>query len=210
MEAFHWRYHPMAARLLEIIAGGEVGAVRHLEATLAFPLPRFADIRWQLDLAGGATMDAGCYAIHIVRTLAGGEPEVVAARAKLLRPEVDRRMEADLRFPDGRTARITASMLSLQPLLRISARIVGDEGDVRVLNPLAPQHFNRIVVRAGGRRRVEHAPRTPTYRYQLEAFAAAVLDGTPVPTGGADAVANMRVIDAVYEKAGLHQRGSPS
>src|SRR5439155_9253803 len=156
------------------------------------------------------TMDAGCYAIHIVRTLAGAEPEVVAARAKLLRPEVDRRMEADLRFPDGSTGRIIASMLSLQPVLRFSARIVGEEGEVRVLNPVGPQYFNRIVVRSRGRRRVEHAPRTPTYRYQLEAFVAAVLDGTPVPTGGADAVANMRVIDAVYEKAGLHPRGSHS
>ena len=39
MEAFHWRYHPMAARMLEIIASGELGDVRRVEAALCFPLP---------------------------------------------------------------------------------------------------------------------------------------------------------------------------
>src|SRR5262249_7434716 len=54
MEAFHWRYHPMAARMLEVIASGELGDVRRIEAALCFPLPMFKDIRYQLDLAGGA------------------------------------------------------------------------------------------------------------------------------------------------------------
>src|SRR5947209_5075309 len=61
MEAFHWRYHPMAARMLEVIASGDLGDVRRVEAALCFPLPLFNDIRYQLDLAGGALMDAGCY-----------------------------------------------------------------------------------------------------------------------------------------------------
>ena len=37
-----------------------------------------------------------------------------------------------------------------------------------------------------------------TYRYQLQAFAAAVRDGGPVLTPPSDSLANMRVIDAVY------------
>jgi predicted dehydrogenase len=32
MEAFHWRYHPLAERMLEIVHGGELGKVRRLEA----------------------------------------------------------------------------------------------------------------------------------------------------------------------------------
>lgn len=46
-----------------------------------------------------------------------------------------------------------------------------------------------------------------TYLHQLRAFTAAVLDGGPVPTDGADAVANMAVIDRVYQAAGLPRRG---
>ncbi|HTU73803.1 MAG TPA: hypothetical protein VMG38_09825 [Trebonia sp.] len=47
---------------------------------MCFPLPRFSDIRYDFGLAGGALMDAGCYAVHALRPLAMGEPEVTAAR----------------------------------------------------------------------------------------------------------------------------------
>src|SRR5580700_3009835 len=60
MEAFHYRYHPLFARVRELIASGNVGTVRHIEAALCFPLFSAKDIRWDPALAGGATMDAGC------------------------------------------------------------------------------------------------------------------------------------------------------
>ena len=69
MEAFHWRYHPLAARMLEILASGELGELRHVEAHLCAPLLNTKDIRYRLDLAGGAAMDMGCYVLHFVRTL---------------------------------------------------------------------------------------------------------------------------------------------
>ncbi len=47
-----------------------------------------------------------------------------------------------------------------------------------------------------------------TYTHQLRAFAAAVRGEAAMPTDARDAVANMRVIDAVYETAGLVLRGS--
>ena len=46
---------------------------------MCFPLPRFSDIRYDYDLAGGALMDAGCYAVHALRLLAPGDPEVTGA-----------------------------------------------------------------------------------------------------------------------------------
>src|SRR6187397_845824 len=56
MEAFHYRYHPLAHRMREIVDSGELGTTRHVEAALCFPLPKFSDIRYRYDLAGGATM----------------------------------------------------------------------------------------------------------------------------------------------------------
>jgi predicted dehydrogenase len=211
VEAFHWRYHPLAARMREIIDAGEIGTVRHIEAHLCIPLLRPGDIRFRLDLAGGATMDVGCYTISIVRHLAGAEPEVVHAAARLSSPGVDRAMEAAFRFADGRTARITCSLLSAI-LLRTSARVRGDRGELTVLNPIAPQIFHRLTLRNAAGTRREHLRGDASYTCQLRAFAAAVRTGAPVPTGAADAVANMRVIDAVYAKAGLEPRhgGGPS
>src|SRR5207247_10549724 len=99
MEAFHYRYHPLMARVLALLADGAIGAVHHVQTSLCFPLPRFGDIRYNLELAGGGLMDAGCYAVHCARVLGPGEPRVVAAMAKLRSPGVDRAMPATLAYP---------------------------------------------------------------------------------------------------------------
>jgi predicted dehydrogenase len=61
-------------------------------------------------------------------------------------------------------------------------------------------------VRSEGQRRVERSVRRPTYEFQLQAFADAVLRGVPPITGVEDSLANMTVIDAVYRAAGLEPR----
>jgi predicted dehydrogenase len=205
MEAFHWRYHPVAARMKEIVESGELGELRHVETQMVFPLPMFKDIRWNLALAGGATMDAGCYTIHMLRTLAGAEPQVTRAVAKQRSPGVDQTMTADFSFTSGTTGRIICSMLSSK-FLRMSARVVGSSGELKVLNPTAPQYFNRFAVRSDGATRRERFAKVTTYQCQLQAFADAVLRGAPTLTPPTDSVANMRVIDAVYRAAGMEPR----
>ncbi len=203
MEAFHYRYHPLAQRMQEIVESGELGKLQRVEASFCFPLPKFSDIRYNFDLAGGALMDAGCYAVHMVRLLGGaqsdGEPEVVRAEAKLRDANVDRAMRADLRFPAGHTGRILCSMWS-SDLLKISELAVGAYGELKVPNPLTG---NRLSVHTQAGRRVERVSKRATYAYQLDAFAASVLRGEPVLTPPADAIANMAVIDSIYTSAGL-------
>jgi predicted dehydrogenase len=205
MEAFHYRYHPLALRIEEIIASGELGKLQRVEASLCFPLPKFSDIRYNYALAGGATMDAGCYAIHMVRTFGGSTPEVVSAQPKLRDPEIDRAMTAEVRFAEGHTGRIRCSMWSSR-LLDISAHVVGDQGELRALNPVLPQMFHRLSVRSAAGKRVERFPRRASYAYQLDAFAGAVLRGEPVKTTPEDAIVNMTVIDAIYRAAGMPLR----
>jgi predicted dehydrogenase len=88
----------------------------------------------------------------------------------------------------------------------MSARVVGDQGELRVLNPVMPQFFHRLSVRSANGKRVERFPRRASYAYQLDAFAAAVLRGEAVKTTPEDAVENMTVIDAIYRAAGLPLR----
>ena len=205
MEAFHWRYHPMATRMLEVLASGEIGEVRRAHASICFPLTSRSDIRWQLDLAGGALMDAGCYAIHMLRHLLGGEPRVVAATAKQRFPEVDRLTEARLEFPGGVDATIRASLWSRHVLV-LAVQIDGTGGSLRAINPLAPHYLSWLRIKGANGSRRERPPRSSTYLHQLEAFCAAILDGASFPTTANDAVANMTVIDAIYLAAGLSPR----
>jgi predicted dehydrogenase len=205
MEAFHYRYHPLALRVEQIVASGELGKLERVEAALCFPLPKFSDIRYNYSLAGGATMDAGCYAVHMARTFGGSTPEVVSAQAKLRDPQIDRAMTAELLFCGGHTGRVRCSMWSSH-LLQISASVVGDRGELHVLNPILPQAFHRLAVRSADGKRVERFSRRASYAYQLDAFANAVLRGETVKTTPEDAVENMTVIDAIYRTAGLPLR----
>ena len=205
MEAFHWRYHPLAARMLEILASGEIGELRHVEAHLCAPLLNTKDIRYRADLAGGAAMDMGCYVLHFVRTLGGAEPRVTSASPKLLAPGVDRAMDIELAFPGGATGRALCSMLSWR-LLDASGQVIGERGRMRILNPWAPHLFHRLRIQTPAGSRSERVPGRATYTHQLEAFLRAVREGAPVPTGTDDAIANMTLIDAAYRAAGLEPR----
>jgi predicted dehydrogenase len=208
MEAFHYRYHPLAARLGEIMDSGELGAIRSIETSMCFPLPMFGDIRYSYPLGGGALMDGGCYAVHCLRMLGlhEGTPEVVSARATLRSPDVDRAMSAQLRFPSGAEGRITASLWSRR-VLSFNARVHGANGEMRVTNYLAPHVYNRITVRTGSGTRRERVRGGHTYSYQLRAFTDAALHGGPVLTPPEDAVVTMGLIDGIYRAAGLRPRG---
>ena len=87
-------------------------------------------------------------------------------------------MSAELRFPSGHTASVHCSMWS-SSLLHLAARVTGDDGELRVFNPIAPQYLSWLTVRSGGARRTEIPSRRPTYAYQLDAFCDAVLRGRP-------------------------------
>ncbi|MFB8009611.1 Gfo/Idh/MocA family protein [Nocardia sp. NPDC056000] len=205
MEAFHYRYHPFTLAAEKIAASGELGELVRIETAFCFPLPKFSDIRYDYDLAGGALMDAGCYAVHMARVLGREQPEVTSAQAKVRDPRVDRAMTAELRYPSGHTGRIRCSMWS-SDVLRVSARVIGERGELRMLNPIGPQLGHRLTVRTDQGRRVERFTRRPTYDFQLDAFADAVLRGAPVLTPPQDSVENMAVIDAIYQAAGLPLR----
>lgn len=205
-EAMHYRYHPLAARLKAIVNGGELGAIRRLEADFCVPLWLPGKIRYRYELGGGATMDLGCYTINLLRYLVSAEPEVVKAEARLASPQVDRFMRAELWFPDKAVGEFTCSLCS-SLLLRVRARVEGTEGELRVTNPFRPDRYHRLVVRGRTGVRREHVEGDTTFFHQLQAFAQAVRGEGPMATDARDAVANLRVIDAVYEKAGLRRRG---
>lgn len=209
MEAFHYLYHPVARRLLEIVDSGEIGELRHVEVHMEIPPPPDGDLRWSLPLAGGGLMDVGCYGIHLYRMLgrfAGGAPRVTGAegRERAGSPGVDEWVRAELAFPGGATGVLHSSMAASE--VRMTARLVGTAGELNAGNFVLPHRDDSVRVTAGGTEREEQLGRRPSYAYQLEAFAGAIRDGAPVPTDADDAVATAELLDDCYRAAGFNPR----
>jgi len=205
-EAFHYVYHPLWTRIAEILSNGEIGQLQSVEASMSGNSPD-DDPRWDLSLAGGALMDLGCYSIHAVRTLgqfAGGPPVLTSVRGgeRAGRPDVDEWVTAELTYPSGAVGVAKCDMDA--DTMQFRLRVVGSEGEIDAENFVLPHSDDRINVRVSvdGRTdfRVEHAGTTPSYTYQLEAFIRAVREGVPMVTDLDDAVANMEMIDACYQR----------
>ncbi len=205
-EAFHNLYHPLAVYMKDVVMGGTLGEVQHIDTRFCTHMARQEDIRLHYALGGGSTMDQGCYCIRLLRYLTGTEPAVVSARAICTTPQVDHTMAADLQFPDDITARMVCSFRASY-IPSITLRVVGARGEMHVVNPVLPQLFNWVTVRIARGTMRRFVWGKATYWYQLQAFVQEV-HGVRTPLSDArDGVANMRVIDAIYERAGLQVRG---
>lgn len=204
-EAHHWRYHPLAARVRAVLDSGVLGPIRRMHAVFDVPITDPEDIRWRLELGGGALMDLGCYPVQWLRFAAGAEGRVIEARADEHPAGVDRTMTAQLEFPGGVEARLECSM---HPgcTFRAFLRVEGLEGTLTVDNPVAPHKGHELFWTSPAGERRERVPGNSTYRHQLEAFVEAVRNRTPCLTGGWDAIATATTMDEIYVAAGLPLR----
>jgi predicted dehydrogenase len=203
IEAFHYRFHPVFQHMQTRLAANAVGTIRSIRAELAIEHPaEQKSFHHDKALGGGALMDLGCYTVHMVRALLGQEPEVVAATAKENAQGVDESFTATLQFPPNVFVDLSCSMargVRAAGLLRIE----GDKGNIEVRNPVLPHDGHAIRERLNGGTLQHTVAGNTTYDYQLQHILD-VLDGRAEPlTGGNDAIANMRVIDAIFARAGL-------
>lgn len=205
-EAFHYRYHPLADRVREIIQSGKLGRLGHVEGHFSVPMPE-TNIRFDWSLGGGATMDLGCYPLHMIRNFSGLSTRVIRASAETGPKNIDIAMDVELELSGGATARMTCSMKKDAQLgAWFSAR--GEQGELKVTNPVGPHWGNQLTVKIGADENTESVPGDPTFTYQLRAFVKAVRGEAKFPTDGAEGIINMRLIDDVYRAAGLPPRGT--
>jgi predicted dehydrogenase len=205
-EAFHYRYHPLAGRVREIIDGGELGRLRHVEGHFSVPIPE-TNIRFDWNLAGGATMDLGCYPLHMIRNFSRLSAKVTRAGAEIGPKNIDVAMEVELELAGGVTARMTCSMKK-DAQLGASFIARGERGELKVTNPVGPHWGNQLTLKVGGHEQSESVPGETTFTYQLSAFVKAVRGEAKFPTDGAEGIVNMRLIDDIYRAAGLPPRAT--
>ena len=80
MENFQFRFHPQLEVIKKLLDSGEIGALRSVKSTFAFPPFSTTDnIRYNAALGGGALLDAGAYPLKILQVFLGSGIKVLAA-----------------------------------------------------------------------------------------------------------------------------------
>ena len=211
IEAFHYRYHPVFLRALEIYRTGMIGDLVRLTGRFHVGLgdremPKDS-IRMIYETGGGATMDMGCYPLSWLRHFTGEEPEVVSAEAIEGPPNVDLKLVTEVRFPSGATGSASGAMMKGDThAWDLVAQ--GTKGTLTVRNPLVPHLGHEIKLEVSGETNTETLTNRTTYDFQLDAFARALETGEKLPTDAEDAVKQMRLIDNAYRAAGMKVRGT--
>ena len=206
MEAFMYRHHPSWVAVRELVASGRIGSPVAIQSWFGFYNDDPANIRNVREFGGGALYDVGCYCINLSRMLFGDEPRRVSA--SIVRDPasgVDILTDAILEFDDGIAS--FGCSIRTEPDQRVN--VYGTAGRISIGIPfnIPPDRPTEVYVAQGGEPPVAPAIETLTfptkdpYAAEAEAFAAAVLDGLPTPVGPDDAVANLRVIERVFEAA---------
>jgi predicted dehydrogenase len=201
-EAFMWRHHPQVARTRELLASGEIGALRVIRAHFAFAAAE-GNIRLQTALDGGGLMDVGCYCVSGCRTLAGAEPELAFADLVAGGDGVDVVLVATLRFPGDVLAHFDCG-LAYPGGHALEA--VGTDGSVFLGDPWHGRAPNVEIRRADGSVEVVECARENSYALELADFEAAVRGERAPLLGRADALGQARTIAALYSSA---ERNAP-
>jgi predicted dehydrogenase len=196
MEAFMYRHHPQAARLVELVRSGAIGELRVVRSVFSYGLYDEANIRLQTDLEGGALMDVGCYNVSGSRLLAG-EPERVYGEAWYGPTGTDWVFTGTLRFP-GEVLGIFDCGTAVTNRDELEA--IGSEGSLFLDDPWHCVDPVIEVRREDGIERIELERANP-YRLELENLSDAIRgEGTPL-LGRDDAVAQARVLEALHRSA---------
>jgi predicted dehydrogenase len=204
MEAFMYRLHPSWTAVCDLVASGRIGQLVAVQSWFSYFNDDATNIRNIHAAGGGALFDIGCYSVNLSRLLFAGEPQRVLA--SIFRdPEtgVDVLTSGVLEFADG-VATFTCSTRAEDDQ---RVHIYGTAGRIAIEIPfnIPPDRPTNVFVTSGGDPPVHPSTEHLTFAiadpYAVEAtrFAAAVLDGSPIPVPPADAVANLRVIERLLE-----------
>jgi predicted dehydrogenase len=202
LEGLHIRYMHKLERQRALVAGGEFGPLRRIDACFRVPKVTMADgdFRLRFELGGGAALDIGCYAVSGLRYVAGEEPRVLNASYRRAAPQVDRWMRAEGRLPSGAQAVIECGFRGWYSQ-RLTIDVTCERGYIK-------WEAGGLVHKNGERVVHEAIADNWTYQVQLQAFADSIRGKPSAALPPADAVANARVLDAMYAAAGLAPRPS--
>jgi len=199
MEAFMYRFHPQWEIVKNWINSGKIGDIKTIQTMFTYHNVNPDDIRNKAGMGGGGLLDVGCYCISASRYIFDEEPLKVMGEVDM-DPDfnIDRLASGILTFSKG-TSVFTCST---QANRNQSFIILGTKARIEMDNPFNPYtNATSVYLRNKGELLEKKTVQDDHYTLQGDAFSRSIINNESVPTPLTDAIANLKVIDAVFESS---------
>ena len=201
-EAFMVKCHPQWIKAKELVQNGHLGKVGLVQGSFNYYNVDPANIRNVDTYGGGAMWDIGCYPVMTSRFVLGEEPLKVIGM-----------MEKDQAFGTDRLSSVMMKFPSAQVVFSVSTQLtnhqrmtfMGDKQNLEVKIPFnAPKdQATQLTLNPGdilnNNNEDIFLEVCDQYSLQAEAFSKAVKHDTAVPVSLEDALANTRVLEAIFK-----------
>ena len=201
-EAYMIVHHPQFQRARELVQGGAIGRLRHVEAVFSYNNAQdTANIRNDAAKGGGGLPDIGVYTFGAARFVTGEEPVAVPHATIDYENGVDTYVRCAVDFPSFRYI----AMVSMRLFPRQEVVFHGDAGVLTLTCPFNAGVFGQAELRLevpGMKVTTERFPGVNHYVLQAEAFGRSVREGAPYPCPLEFSRGTQAMIDMVYEAGG--------
>jgi len=198
--AQNFRFNRSLEWMREQIAAGRIGEPQLAHAQYSYPVTS-APRKWIMDpklACGGPIADVGVHCIDALRYVLSAD--VVSVSTLAQKDELSAKVEAiaslQMEMTGGIYANVTASA---RALYRTVVEVTGSEGALIAENGLTVDRPVQLEVRrAGELLETVTVENGDGYTRMLDSFALACRGEGSFPASGADAIGNMRALDAAY------------
>lgn len=200
-EAYMIVHHPQFARARQIVQGGGIGRLIHVDVTFTYNnADAPGNIRNRAETGGGGLPDIGVYAFGSVRHVTGAEPAAITHANVRFENGVDTFVQMTADFP-GFTY---SAVISMRAFPRQEVVFHGDKGILRMHCPFNANVFDLAAISLeteGGRVATERFPGENHYVHQVENFGRTVREGAAYPCPLEFSRGTQAMIDMVFAKA---------
>ena len=198
MEGFMYRYHRQYDLIRQWLHENRIGPIKMIRIGFSFVYDDPGNFRYDPALGGGALLDLGCYCVNIVRLITNSEPRFVSAHALKNETGVDWTTTAILQFDRDVQAIIDCSFdYEGDRFLHVA----GPKGMIVSSGPVVSGPEVTLNLKTLDQTITETIPPQDLYAKLIEDFQQRIMQKKILPTPARDAVANLRVLDAIRQAA---------
>lgn len=199
-EAYMIVHHPQFQRARDLVQGGAVGRLRHVDAVFAYFNDDLSNIRNQAVAGGGGLGDIGVYTYGAARFVTGQEPKHIPYARVELENGVDTFVQMAADFPDF----TYSAVITMRAFNRQEVVFHGEEGVLRLSCPFNANVHDQAELHletSGKAVTTERFTGVNHYILQVEAFGASVREGVPYACPLEFSQGTQKMIDMTFEAA---------